>query len=88
MVRGVAAAGAARKLSKIQMSSSKASATASAGIGLPSLLTAIFAAAKVFGFVSWSWWIVFLPALISTGIGLSLLAVVVVLLIIAAFANK
>lgn len=34
------------------------------------ILTALFVAAKLVGLVSWSWWLVFLPALIYLGIWL------------------
>ena len=30
-------------------------------IGFLGLLTLIFAAAKVFGYIAWSWWLVFIP---------------------------
>lgn len=32
------------------------------------ILTALFTAAKLVGLISWSWWLVFLPALIYLGI--------------------
>lgn len=49
----------------------------SSGIGFPGLLTAVFAAAKVFGFVSWSWWVVFSPLLIMAAVLVAILAVIV-----------
>lgn len=39
------------------------------------LLTLIFAAGKVFGYLTWSWWLVFLPSIIAAGIGLLLLLI-------------
>lgn len=38
-------------------------------------LTLIFAAAKVFGFIFWSWWLVFLPSILGIGLGLIILAI-------------
>ena len=37
------------------------------GSAFLSLLTIIFVIGKVFGFIDWSWWIVFLPTLINIG---------------------
>lgn len=34
------------------------------------ILTALFVAAKLVGIVTWSWWLVFLPAIILAGIWL------------------
>lgn len=39
-------------------------------LGLPSILTIIFIIAKIFGYIEWSWWLVFLPTILSIGIGL------------------
>ena len=33
-------------------------------IGLLEGLTLIFAAGKIFGYIDWSWWLVFLPTLL------------------------
>lgn len=54
------------------------------GISIGTGLTLIFAAAKVFGFINWSWWWVLAPFLISTAIGLVILAIVLLVVIIAA----
>ena len=35
------------------------------GLGFSSMLTLVFVCAKVFGFVDWPWFIVFLPTIIS-----------------------
>lgn len=32
------------------------------------ILTALFVAAKLVGLIAWSWWLVFLPAIILAGI--------------------
>lgn len=34
------------------------------------ILTALFVAAKLVGLITWSWWLVFLPAIILAGIWL------------------
>ena len=47
--------------------SKEAGATYS-GLGLSSILTIIFVLAKIFGKITWSWWWVFSPLLISWGI--------------------
>ena len=52
------------------------------GMGLSSILTIIFVVAKLFGIINWSWWLVFLPTIISVGLGL---LVVIIALIIVAF---
>lgn len=39
------------------------------------LLTLIFVVAKLFGVISWSWWLVFLPAIIGFGVNLAIVAV-------------
>ena len=51
------------------------------GLGLSSILTIIFVVAKLFGIINWSWWLVFLPTIISVGLGL--LVLIVALIIIA-----
>ena len=43
------------------------------------ILTLIFVVAKLFNFVQWSWWLVFLPSIISVGVGLLLLALILIL---------
>lgn len=47
-------------------------------LGFLSALTLIFVVAKLFGVITWSWWLVFLPAIISFVIGFILIALVVV----------
>lgn len=46
------------------------------------ILTLLFVVAKLFGFIQWSWWLVFLPSIISIGIGLLILLFVGVLAIL------
>lgn len=38
------------------------------------ILTLIFVVAKILGYVSWSWWLVFLPSIIGVTIGLTIIA--------------
>lgn len=54
----------------------------SKGMGLSSWLTIIFVIAKITGYITWSWWLVFSPVLIVLGLILFFLAVAV---LIAAF---
>jgi hypothetical protein len=48
------------------------------------LLTIIFVIAKLTGYVSWSWWLVFLPSILTVGLGLVVLCAVLALGVIAA----
>lgn len=45
------------------------------------ILTALFAAAKLVGLIAWSWWLVFLPAIILAGIWVLCFVVVLVVAI-------
>lgn len=57
-------------------------ATASAnrgGIGFFGLLTLIFVIAKITGYITWSWWLVFAPMLF--GFGLFFLIMLIVLIV-------
>lgn len=47
---------------------SNSSSTASGGVSLGTVLVAIFVTLKLTGVIDWSWWLVFLPWLISAGI--------------------
>lgn len=49
-------------------------------MGILTGLTLLFTAAKLFGFIDWSWWLVLLPSIIG-------LAFTVVLFILAALAK-
>ena len=44
-------------------------------MGFLGLLTLIFVLAKLFGAIAWSWWLVFLPAIIGFGFNLVIVAV-------------
>lgn len=48
-------------------------------LGLASLLTIIFTIAKILKLVTWSWWAVFAPVLISTAVVAFLLGVVLLI---------
>ena len=54
-------------------------------IGFLEMLTLIFAAAKVFGYITWSWWLVFIPIWLPL---LVIGAVVVAVASISALASK
>jgi len=49
--------------------------TTKTGLGFLSILTLIFVVAKIMGYLSWSWWVVFLPMLIP--VALIIVAIVV-----------
>ena len=53
------------------------------GGGFLATLTIIFVIAKILGYIDWSWWLVFLPILISVCIGLFIILVILILMIIA-----
>ena len=46
------------------------------------ILTALFTVAKLVGLITWSWWLVFLPALILVGFWLFVFIVAVVVQIL------
>lgn len=45
------------------------------------ILTTLFAAAKLVGLISWSWWLVFLPVIILAGIWVLFFVVALVVVI-------
>lgn len=47
----------------------------SSGLGLSTVLTLIFLVLKLVGVIDWSWWLVFLPTIISVGLWLILIVV-------------
>ena len=47
-------------------------------MGFINALTLVFVAAKLFGAIDWSWWLVFSPTLVHVGIFLTIFAAVVV----------
>lgn len=38
--------------------------------GMPEIITILFIIGKIFGYLEWSWWLVFLPLIIVYGLGL------------------
>lgn len=59
--------------------SSKTTATSGRSIGLVTLVTGILVAGKVFGSVTYSWWVAFAPVLVSVGLSILLLGVLLLL---------
>ena len=55
------------------------------GMGVCGLLTIVFVIAKILGYISWSWWLVFLPTIISAGLTVLIL---IITLIIACIVNR
>lgn len=53
-------------------------------INFAHVLTLVFVVAKLFNFIQWSWWLVFLPSIISIGFGLLIIGFVFVLAILDA----
>lgn len=52
------------------------------GIGFLSILTLIFVVAKITGFLSWSWWLVFLPVILPFAFMLLVFLVVLIMFIV------
>lgn len=48
------------------------------GLGFLSILTLIFVVAKLFGVITWSWWLVFTPVLIGVGLTILILIIAVI----------
>jgi hypothetical protein len=61
--------------------SSSSSSSSSGGIGFVGLLQILFIGLKLTGYINWSWWWVMSPFIISTSIGLTVLAVVFAVLV-------
>ena len=55
------------------------------GIGFAHILTIIFVIAKIVGYISWSWWLVLLPSIISIGLSTLVSIIVLVVALIAVF---
>ncbi len=53
-------------------------------ISLSSILTIIFVIAKLTGVIDWSWWIVFLPTIITIGLAIIFVAVLLIIIMIGA----
>lgn len=47
-------------------------------IGLLGILTVVFALGKMFGMIDWSWWVVLLPAILSSIISIGLFSLVII----------
>lgn len=54
------------------------------GIGFLNLLTLIFVVFKLLGTITWSWWLVFLPSIISFGLPILFWIIMTVLILIGA----
>ncbi|QEP53252.1 hypothetical protein BS46_gp70 [Acinetobacter phage BS46] len=50
------------------------------GIGFVGLLTIVFITLKLTGVITWSWWLVFLPMIISFGLWLIIMLCVLIYL--------
>jgi uncharacterized protein (DUF983 family) len=59
------------------------SSSSSSGIGFPGLLTVLFIGLKLTGYITWPWVWVLSPLWISALIGLTILAIVFILALIA-----
>jgi len=55
--------------------SNSSSSSSSGGIGFAGLLTIVFIVLKLLGKITWSWWWVLSPSLISLGIALLILLI-------------
>lgn len=55
----------------------------SGGLNFTSILTLIFVLCKLTHFISWSWWLVFAPVLISTGLTIFILALIAIIATVA-----
>lgn len=55
--------------------------------GFLSSLTLLFVAAKLFNFITWSWWIVLLPTILSFGLVFVVLIVILLIAIIGAWVD-
>ena len=64
---------------------SSSSSSSSSGIGLPGLLTVLFVGLKLTNVISWSWWWVLSPIWISALIGLTILAIVLIIAVATGF---
>jgi len=56
--------------------------TSSGGIGFPGLLTVLFIGLKLTGYISWSWWWVLSPLIITFSIGLLIILAFIILALI------
>lgn len=51
------------------------------GIGFLGLLTIVFVIAKITGYITWSWWLVFSPMIIGFALILIILAIILIIAI-------
>lgn len=56
-------------------------------LGFLNLLTIIFVIAKLAGMISWSWWWVFAPTILSVGIALIFWMLIIAVAILGLFAR-
>jgi len=56
--------------------------SSSSGIGFPGLLTVLFVGLKLTGYISWSWWWVLSPLIITFSIGLLIVLAFIILALI------
>ncbi|XQA74644.1 hypothetical protein ACM9XA_03645 [Xanthomonas sacchari] len=68
--------------------SSSSSSSSSGGIGFVGLLTIVFIALKLTGYIAWSWWWVLSPVWISVIVSFSFIAAVFGFFAIAAWLKK
>jgi hypothetical protein len=68
---------------RVRRRMSSSSSSSSGGIGFPGLLTVLFIGLKLTGHITWPWVWVLSPLWISALIGLTILAVMFILFIIA-----
>ena len=47
--------------------------------GMPEIITILFIIGKIFGYLEWSWWLVFLPLIIVYGLGLLIWLVIFII---------
>ena len=47
------------------------------------ILTIIFVIAKLMGAIAWSWWLIFLPAIIGAGISVLIIFLLLVIMVMA-----
>jgi hypothetical protein len=63
--------------------SSNNTSSSSGGIGFTGLLTILFVGLKLTGYINWSWWWVLSPLWISALVGLSIIAIVLLIAVLA-----
>lgn len=65
------------------MTEGTSSSSSSYGIGFCGVLTLIFVVFKLLGYITWSWWLVFLPIIIPAGIVLLFWLVIIIFAIVS-----